>query len=432
MLHDPGHIESIPVAEKIDLKPTDIDILRKLAEKKAEIATLPVHKEKANLWTKMNDLKQERPMVWINEICWNEMNVDDELTCICEHSWARQQELLLRQEIYQWNHLPADMVINEFITCPLAMHSTDFGVVEDVDIVKTDDENNIVSRHFNRLILEPEDIEKIQMPVITHNAEATAIRFETMQQVYGDIIPVKKEGQTHIWFTPWDYLVRWWGISEAMMDLIMRPDMVNDAVSRMVDSWMSELDQFVDQNLLSLDNNNTRVGSGGYGYTSELPGENFDPDYVKPINMWGCSNAQIFSEVSPAMHWEFAIEHDMRWLERFGMTYYGCCEPLHNKMDILKRISNLRKFSVSAWADIPKIVNNGGDEYVLSIKPSPAIFAGNEWHPDAARKEIEKQLEETKGCNVELIMKDISTVGNKPEHLWEWSQIAIDCVEKYR
>ena len=44
--------------------------------------------------------------------------------------------------------------------------------------------------------------------------------------------------------------------------------------------------------------------------------------------MWGCSNAQIFSEVSPKMHWEFALEHDLRWLRRWGLNYYGCCEPL--------------------------------------------------------------------------------------------------------
>ncbi len=34
-----------------------------------------------------------------------------------------------------------------------------------------------------------------------------------------------------------------------------------------------------------------------------------------PHNMWGCSNAQIFSEVSPQMRWEFAVEHDLRWLD---------------------------------------------------------------------------------------------------------------------
>ena len=42
------------------------------------------------------------------------------------------------------------------------------------------------------------------------------------------------------------------------------------------------------------------------------PGTPFDPAYVLPQNMWGCSNAQIFSEVSPEMHWKFAIQHDLR------------------------------------------------------------------------------------------------------------------------
>ena len=48
--------------------------------KLAEIAALPVHQEKARLWQKLNDLESERPMVWINEIPWHEMNVDGELT----------------------------------------------------------------------------------------------------------------------------------------------------------------------------------------------------------------------------------------------------------------------------------------------------------------------------------------------------------------
>ena len=42
---------------------------------------------------KLNDLESDRPTVWINEICWHEMNVDDELTLRCESDWARQQEM---------------------------------------------------------------------------------------------------------------------------------------------------------------------------------------------------------------------------------------------------------------------------------------------------------------------------------------------------
>jgi len=347
MLHDPSHYEPPAVVEDIRLSSKDKDLLRALAGEVAEIAALPVHKAKTGLWRKLNDLDSERTMVWVNEICWNEMNVGDELTLRAEHPWARDQERGLRRTLYQWRHLPADMIVNDFLTCPLAIHSTDFGIIEDVDTIKMDETSDICSRHFNILIKEPEDIQKIRMPIVSHNEKATENRYQTMCDVYDGIMPVKKMGQTHIWFTPWDYLIRWWGVQEAMMDLVARPDMVHAAVARMVDAWMLELDQFVEQNLLALDCNNTRVGSGGYGYVSALPGADFKPDHVKPHNMWGCSNAQIFSDVSPEMHWEFALEHDMRWLERWGLTYYGCCEPLDNKMDVLRRIPNLRKVSVS-------------------------------------------------------------------------------------
>jgi hypothetical protein len=410
----------------------DKEILHRLAGELADYAALPVHAEKAKLWTKLNDLRQERPMVWINEVPWHEMDVEGELTLRSTNPWARQQEQALRRTIYQWRHFPADMVLDDHIACPLAIHSTDFGIVEDVDIAKTDDSNEIVSRHFNKQISEPEDIGKIRMPVVSHNEKATAIRFETMKDVYGDVMPVRLKGQTHIWFTPWDYLIRWWGVEDAMMDLIMRPDMVNAAVSRMVDAWMLELDQLAGKNLLALDNNNTRIGSGGYGYTTGLPNGNFEPGHVKPSNMWGCSNAQIFSEVSPEMHWEFALRHDMRWLERFGLTYYGCCEPLHNKMGILRKIKNLRKISVSAWANIGKIVAEGGSEYVLSIKPNPAFLAEERWRPEAVAEDLKSKLAQASGCNVELIMKDISTVAYKPQRLWEWSEIAMKIVEEHK
>lgn len=263
------------------------------------------------------------------------------------------------------------------------------------------------------------------MPVITHNEAATEFRYQAACDVFGDLMPVRKQGQTHIWFTPWDYLIRWTGIENAMMMMYEDPDLVHAAVDRMVDAWMVELDQFVEQNLLALDCNNTRIGSGGYGFTKDLPGDDFDPGFVKPHNMWGCSNAQIFSDVSPEFHWEFAVKHDMRWLERWGLTYYGCCEPLAGKMDVLRKIKNLRKISVSPWCKTDRAVEEIGADYVMSRKPNPAILAEDQWHPERARKEIRDFLDATGGrCHVELIMKDISTVRYKPQRLWEWSQIA--------
>jgi len=431
MLHDPSHYEPPPIAEEIKLRPGDKDVLRRLGGELAEIAALSVHQDKARLWQQLNDLQSARPMVWINEIPWHEMNVDDELTLQTEHPWSRDQERELRRTIYQWRHFPGDMIVSDYLACPLAVHSTDFGIIEDVDVVKTDEASDIVSRHFHIQIRDFPDLEKIKMPVVSHNEAATHYRYQAMCEVFADILPVRKVGQTHIWFTPWDYLCRWWGIQEAMMDLIERPDLVNAGVERMVDAWMVELDQFVALHALALDCNNTRIGSGGYGYTRELPGADYDPDSVKPHNMWGCSNAQVFSEVSPQMHWEFALRHELRWLERWGLTYYGCCEPLHQKIDLLRKIPNLRKLSASPRCDSRRVVQEVGTDYVLSRKPNPAILAEDDWQPERARQEMVEFLEVARGCHVELIMKDISTVRYQPQRLWEWATIAMEVAEEY-
>ena len=74
MLHDPSHITVPEVVKEIRLEQKEKDVLRALATEWAEIATQPVHMERARLWTKLNDLESERPMVWINEIPWHEMN----------------------------------------------------------------------------------------------------------------------------------------------------------------------------------------------------------------------------------------------------------------------------------------------------------------------------------------------------------------------
>jgi hypothetical protein len=447
MLHDPSHYTPMETVDQIEVSEKDRDILRELAEQKAVAGADAGRADKIRQWTALNDLKSERPMVWINEICWNEMDVDDELKLQCEGDWAREQEVLLRRELYQWNHLPADMVVNPWIECPMAIHSTDFGIIEDTDIALTDDTSDVVSRHFNVQIEKMDDVGKIKMPVVIHYEGQTALREQVFNEVFSDILPVKVVGQSHIWFTPWDFLIRWTGVENAMIGLYDNPDLYHAAVNRLVDAWMVELDQFDELNVLELDNSNVRVGSGGYGYISELPdlgpeqGESAfgiskrseaasPPEHVHPSDMWGCSNAQIFSDVSPEMHWEFAVEHDMRWMERWGVNYYGCCEPLHTKTEILKKIPRLRKVSTSCWCDVEKITEGLGPDMVYSIKPSPAILAEDEWHPERARAELRRVLDLARGAHLEFIMKDISTVRYKPERLWEWSRIAMEEVTR--
>jgi hypothetical protein len=409
----------------------DKDILCRLAAQQAEIAALAVQEEKAKLWRRLNQLEPTRPLVWINEIPWNEMNVDDELTLQTADPWARAQETGLRRLLYQWVHMPGDMIVNDYLSSPLAIRSTGLGISEEVDIVKTDETSSVVSRRFHRQIVEPQDICKIHMPQVTHDEEATEENYQRMCNVFGDLMPVKKVGIKGTWFAPWDELIRWWGLEEAMIDLIERPQMVNDIVSHLVDAYLCELEQWEALNLLSLNNDNTRIGSGGYGYTAELPGQDFDPDRVRPQDMWGCATAQIFAGVSVEMHWEYALRHEMRWLSRWGLTYYGCCEPLDLKVDILRRIPNLRKISMSPWIDVERAAARVGTDYVFSLKPNPAILAEDDWRPGLAARQLRDALEKARGCHVEIVMKDISTVRYQPQRLWEWAQMAMELAEAF-
>ncbi len=108
----------------LKLPRADVSTLRRLGEEIAAVSRLEVHREKAEMWRRLNDLEPVRPMVWINEIPWHEMNVDDELTLRCRDQWARELEEKLRQTLYQWRHMPADMIVNDYVECPLAIEST--------------------------------------------------------------------------------------------------------------------------------------------------------------------------------------------------------------------------------------------------------------------------------------------------------------------
>jgi hypothetical protein len=323
------------------------------------------------------------------------------------------------------------MVLLPNIECPIIINDSDFGINEDVDIMKKDMSSDIVSRHFNIQISDEEDIAKIKDPVISVDQQKTNENMEYYNEIFSGILQVKKTGAKGFWFTPWDNLIRWTGIAEAMMDLIDQPEYIEKLVTRFVDASISRLKQYNELGIWASNNDNSRVGSGGYGYTSDLPpAENYP--YNAPTNaLWGCGNAQIFSEVSQDMHWEFSLKHELRWLENFGLNYYGCCEPLHFKMDIMDKIPNLRKISTSPWAKIEEMTERAKGKYVLSCKPNPAIFAGDNWSTEQARKEILDILNKSKGCNIELILKDISTVNYNPQRLWEWSKISSELCDNF-
>jgi hypothetical protein len=163
-----------------------------------------------------------------------------------------------------------------------------------------------------------------------------------------------------------------------------------------------------------------------------MPQKDCDPAHVRPVDQWGCSTGQIFSEVSPEMHWEFCLQYEKPYMERFGLSYYGCCEPLHNKIEILRRVKNLRKISISPWADLDRVREQVGRDYVVSLKPNPSYVAQERWDPELVRRTLRESLAKLRGCVVEMILKDISTVRNDPRRLRDWAAVAREVADEWK
>jgi hypothetical protein len=86
---------------------------------------------------------------------------------------------------------------------------------------------------------------------------------------------------------------------------------------------------------------------------------------------------------------------------------------------------------MSPRVNLDRAVQAVGTDYVFSRKPNPAIFAWDTWRPDVARRELQEFLKKARGCHIEIIMKDISTVRYQPQRLWEWEKIAMELAQEF-
>ena len=408
---------------------TDRAILRPLAAATAEAAEITASKHLREEWSALNDLRTgARPMVWINEVCWNEFKDHDELRLQCADGPAREIEWMLRSQLFQFRYFPGDMIVDPWFNSPLVLREIDFGLRIRDEVIEQGS-GDISSHHYESLIRTADDAMKIVPPTVSVDPESDRL-FETAEKAFGDLLPVRSAKIPTWWFAPWDWIAMRWNIEEAMMALVLEPELVHLVMQRFLEANLNMLEQFRRLNLLSFREGAYRVGSGGLGCTNELPAEHYDPDHVRTRDQWGCAVAQIFGEVSPEMHEEFALQYERRWLENFGLTYYGCCEPLHNKIGILRSIRNLRKISASPWCNLEKLISEVNRDYVISLKPSPAIFATEEFDLAAAEQTLRRQLEILRGANVEIILKDLSTIQGDFTRLSRWVEMATRVSEE--
>jgi hypothetical protein len=405
---------------------SDTAVIRELAARTAEIAALPVQEEKRRLWRRLNALDPVRPMVMIDQVCWNEMAVDGELALHCTDPECRAYEQNLRRTLYQWKHFPVDMVVEPFVRVPHALSGMDFGMATEEDIAVTDPANDVVAHRFHNQFQDDGDLEKMRLPQVRHDPRETRRRLDVAHELYDGLLEVKSGG-ADLHFTLWDPISQWMSVEGALYALVDRPDFMHRLAGRMTDGYLGLIDQLEAQGLLCQPQSLVHCTGA---WTDELPAAGYDPARPRTRDVWAVGLAQMFATVSPAMFREFEVEYVARIFARFGLVYYGCCDPLDRKMNEVRMIPNVRKVSMSPWADQERGAAEIGRQFVFSRKPSPAFLAGDRFDAERVRADLlaTRAVCERHGCPLEYILKDISTVGYRPERLFAWARLAMEVV----
>jgi hypothetical protein len=408
----------------------DVTVIRGLAARIAEVAALPVQRERIREWEALNALRPERPMAMIDEIPWHELQGDvpggDELRVVSTHPFARELETRFRQELYRWDHLRVDMVVEPYVDIKKAINRPGWGIRISEDTI--DQGGEIRSHHYEDQLENSEDIEKLRVQEPSLDVERTAEREAWAHECLDGILEVRMQGLTghdgdELAFPLWDDIEQLRGTEPILLDFMDRPEHLHAIADRLTEVRLGELDILEAKGLIGYGND--RIHCTG-AHTTELPKEGFDVARPRAIDTWTVGRSQLFVSVGDATFDEFVPRYYARWFERFGLGYFGCCDPLHNRIDSVRKIPNVRKVSMSAWAKVERGAENVGPDFVFSRKPNPAMVAMDEWVPAIAEKDFADVLAATRsnGCPVEFTLKDISTCRNDPTRLWAWCAIA--------
>jgi hypothetical protein len=308
--------------------------------------------------------------------------------------------------------------------------STEIGLAVKERQIKGDTGAYICAHEYEDQLKDDADLEKLRPPVIAYDREQTERAAAAASEVFDGLMPVKIVGGASLAYSLWDAIARYRGVDSLLLDLAMRPEFMHRVAQRFAAIAEATFRQLVEQDLLDTDPLFVHCTAA---CTRELPAPDF-AGKARPRDVWGRCAAQIFGSVSPAMHDEFDLAYNEKLFGDCGLLYYGCCEPMDRKIDLLrKRFRNLRKISITPWADPERAAAGMGRDFVMAAKPNPAFVSSPRFAPAPVEQEIRGYLDACRrhGTTCEFVLKDISTIANNPANLTQWAATVMGVIDRY-
>jgi hypothetical protein len=411
------HPANIPTADR--------DTLRRLAARKMALAHDPVNTERRAAWLRHDDGPGGRPMIlaeWGGVRDVRKPFGEDRLTCT--DPWARGLEAGLRSEIARFEELRDDHVVEPCQNVGWRIKASDYGVAPVTHT--TDNAGHLAARSWEPALKDLDrDFAKLKPRTFSVDREATAAEQARIEAVCGDLLPVRLRGSPYWTMGMTIVAIDLIGLENLMLAMYDNPDGLHRLMAFLRDDHLAFNRWLEREHLLTPNNGNDYIGSGSEGHTRHLPQPDWRPGApVRMADRWVLSESQETVGVGPELFDEFIFPYQLEIARHFGRCYYGCCEPVHTRWQVLKRLPNLERVSISPWADQTLMAAACGTRYVFSRKPNPTLISTTVFDEAAIRADLSETLTVARGCRIELIMKDVHTLHNEPLRLARWVELA--------
>lgn len=400
----------------------DEKILRDLAKRWMELASLPVMEERKRQWKALKDLKAERPMILLESEEVIPRMLDTMLEC--EDPLFRGVEKQMKTVLMHAEEVGDDYVVEPVLNIEYYVASSDYGV--QLESIRVQDDQSSLAYQFNTPVKTPEDVKKLKPRTFSIDIESNIKRKEIIENVLGDILPVELHysgpmGYMHVGLTSPLYSLI--GMENMMLWMYDAPDAFCEIMDYLANDRIAHGRFLEEQGILSLNNGNQYSGSGSLGYTNRLPSPGFDGK-VRVKDMWCFAESQETLYVSPDKFKEFVLPYMAKVCSEYGLVYYGCCEPLQDRWDyIAEAIPNIGAVSISPWSDQEVMAEKLGRDYVFSRKPMPSYISGEQPDWDLLKKDVESTLKAAKDCNLEIVFRDIYDVNGDISRFAKWTDM---------
>ncbi len=394
------------------ITPDERRYLRELAKKQAEYAALPLMEQQKALWFAHNALCGERPMI-VMEMDTFEPDMMPPFNCTSPEAVFIERSLL--RHIINFEQIGDDKVVPDYFAVAWQIQIDPFGVEIPRDHADDGHGHDIGFRWHHPIKTLKDDFHLLKPSTFSVDREGTLAVRAFVDEVLGDILPVKVENHSLHWYaTPCEKAVSLMGLERMMLSLFDEPDEMHALFAYLRDNILAFVKWQEREGLLTLNNGNHYAGAGSYGFTNELPAPAYEQTHtVATHDLWLNLNSQETVGISPRMYRNFIFPYYRDLAAEFGLVYYGCCEPVHEIWDCcVSKYPNLRKVSISAWCDEDYMGEAlRGSRVIYSRKPSPNfIGVGHDLDTEAFTAHIRKTLQAAKGCKVEFIFRDVYTL----------------------